>query len=124
MFPTNNLYFREAMWYAINQTAIEKPYYYNGTYLATNYIGPVSPAFGSEYSNFTAGLSPESYNVSLAEHYLNLAGQQAHFYVILPNGTVLGDKSLVSRSVLSIFPVIITASLLENNLMTAAAKYF
>jgi peptide/nickel transport system substrate-binding protein len=124
MFPTNNLYFREAMWYAINQTAIEKPYYYNGTYLATNYIGPVSPAFASEYANFTAGLSPETYNVSLAEHFLNLAGQQAHFYVILPNGTVLGDKSLVSRSVLSIFPVIITASLIENNLMAATAKYF
>lgn len=122
-FPTNNLDFREALWYAINMTAIEKPFYYNGTYLATNYIGPISPAFPSYYSNVTAGLAPESYNVSMAEHYLNLAGEQGHFYVVLPNGTVLGDKSLVSKSFISILPGIITSTLLQNSLMTAVARF-
>ena len=123
-FPTNTLNFRKALWYAINQTATEKPYYYNGTYLATNYIGPMSPAFPNYYPNVTAGLAPESYNVSLAEHYLNLAGIQGKFFVTLPNGTKLGDTSLASSSVTIVSQGILTVNLMAQNMMMVVVKLF
>lgn len=121
-FPTNILDFREALWYSINQTALFDYYLNNGTCLASHYIGPASPNFGSLYNAATAGLSLETYNVALAEHYLNLAGIQGHFYVTLPNGTVLGDKSLDKGTVLFNLPGIVNGATLLENLVTSVAK--
>ena len=128
-FPTNILDFRKAIWYSINQSAIDSPYYYsfsNGSkvYLAQNYIGPISPGFTSFYNNATTGLALETYNVPLAEHYLNLAGIQGKFYVTLPNGTKLGDTSLASSSVTIVSQGILTVSLLAQNMMMAVVKLF
>jgi len=123
-FPTNILDFRKAIWYAINQTAIESPFYYNGEYLAQNYIGPISPAFPSFYNNATKGLAPETYNVPLAEHYLNLAGIQGKFYVTLPNGTKLGDTSLAPSALTVFSQGMLTVSLLAQNMMMAVVKTF
>ncbi len=122
-YPTNILDFREAMWYAINQTALDKPYYYNGTYLAENEIGPASPNFAL-YTNATKGLAPETYNVAMAEHYLNLAGQQGKFYVTLPNGTVLGDVALKKSSPIYPVPLVLSINLLVQNLLTATVRIF
>ena len=128
-FPTNILDFRKAIWYSINQTAIDSPYYYtfsNGSkmFLAENYIGPISPGFTSFYNNATKGLAPETYNVPLAEHYLNLAGIQGKFFVTLPNGTKLGDTSLASSSVTIVSQGILTVSLIAQNMMMAVIKIF
>ncbi len=123
-FPTNILHFREALWYSINQTAIDKPYYYNGTYLAQNYIGPASPNFANLYNNATKGLANETYNLAKAEHYLNLAGQQGKFYVTLPNGTVLGDVALKKSSPIYPVPLVLSINLLVQNLLTATVRIF
>ena len=128
-FPTNILDFRKAIWYSINQSAIDSPYYYtfsNGTkvFLAQNYIGPISPGFTNFYNNATKGLAPETYNVALAEHYLNLAGVQGKFYVTLPNGTKLGDTSLASSSITIVSQGILTVGLLAQNMMMAVVKLF
>ncbi|MFG1449865.1 MAG: ABC transporter substrate-binding protein [Thermoplasmataceae archaeon] len=128
-FPTNILDFREAMWYAINQTAIDKPYYYttpsgHTTYLAQNYIGPASPNFANLYDNATKGLANETFNLALAEHYLNLAGQQGHFYVTLPNGTVLGDAALKKSPSAYTVPLVLSINLLAQNLLTATVRIF
>ncbi len=122
-FPTNILDFREAMWYAINQTAIDSPFYYNGTYLAQNYIGPASPNFKSLYDNATSGLANESYNFAKAVSYLNQAGIQGHFYVTLPNGTIIGDKSLFSRTIFFNLPDVVTLNAIAQNLVTAAVRF-
>ncbi|TRM96277.1 peptide ABC transporter permease, partial [Sulfolobus sp. E1] len=53
-------------------------------------------------------LHPYVYNFSLALHYLNEAGYEGHFYVILPNGTVVGDSKgsqLPTLEIYSITPV-------------------
>ena len=128
-FPTNILDFREAMWYAINQTAIDKPYYYttpsgHTSYLAQNYIGPASPNFANLYDNATKGLANETFNLALAEHYLNLAGQQGHFYVTLPNGTVLGDAALKKSPSAYTVPLVLSINLLAQNLLTATVRIF
>ena len=121
-FPTNILDFREALWYSVNQTALDSAYYYNGTYLAENYIGPASPNFANFYDNATKGLLPETYNISLAEYYLNLAGQQGKFYVTLPNGTRLGDVALAKSIVLFSVPGLLTMNTLIQNLEATVAK--
>jgi len=128
-FPTNILDFRKAIWYAINQTAMNSPFYYtfsNGTkiFLAQTYIGPISPGFSNFYNNATAGLAPETYNVPLAEHYLNLAGIQGKFYVTLPNGTKLGDTSLAPSALTVFSQGMLTVSLLAQNMMMAVVKTF
>lgn len=121
-FPTNLLKFREAMWYAINQTALDSTFYVNGTYLAQNYIGPASPNFKGLYDNATKGLAPETYNVKKAEYYLNLAGIEGHFYVTLPNGTVLGDSSLDKGITLFNLPGMVTITDLLETLFTASIR--
>lgn len=121
-FPTNILDFREALWYSINETALMDYFAYNGTYLAQQYIGPASPEFTSLYNSATKGLAPESLNLKLAEHYLNLAGIQGKFYVTLPNGTVLGDTSLDTGSVFFNLPGMLTAANISGNLITAVVK--
>ncbi len=92
--------------------------------MAQNYIGPISPAFPSFYNNATKGLAPETYNVPLAEHYLNIAGIQGKFYVTLPNGTKLGDTSLASSSVTIVSQGMLTVSLLAQNMTMAVVKDF
>lgn len=123
-FPTNIVDFRKAVWFSVNQTAMDSPYYYNGTYLAENYIGPASPTFANFYDNATRGLAPEAYNVPLAEHYLNLAGIQGKFFVTLPNGTKLGDTSLASSSITIVSQGILTVGLLAQNMMMAVVKVY
>ncbi len=128
-FPTNILDFREAIWYAINQTAMNYPFYYtfsNGSkvYLAQNYIGPISPGFTNFYNNATKGLAPETYNIAMAEHYLNLAGIQGKFYVTLPNGTKLGDTSLAPSAITIFSQTMLSVSLLAQNMMMAVVKTF
>jgi ABC-type transport system substrate-binding protein len=90
--PTNNNYFRLAIVHAINYTQmLDTLYAFNGTLLGQMYLGPVSPQFPEFYD--PDHLPPYSYNVSLAEYYLNLSGWQAGFHVVLPNGTVLGNPN-------------------------------
>uniref|UniRef100_UPI002609D6E3 ABC transporter substrate-binding protein n=1 Tax=Thermoplasma sp. TaxID=1973142 RepID=UPI002609D6E3 len=125
LYPTNNTYFRMALWYGTNYSALNTPFYYtepNGTklFLAQDYIGPISPGFANFYNNATAGLQPPTYNLALAEHYLNIAGQQEHFFVTLPNGTKLGDVSSSSTTAQIVLSV---GSLLDNMLM-APVKIF
>ena len=89
IFPTNITDFRLAIAHAINYSQIiSSVYTYNGTPLAQMYVGPITPTL--PYYN-PDHLPVYSYNVTLAEHYLNEAGIQGGFYVMLPNGTVLGD---------------------------------
>lgn len=124
LYPTNILDFRKAVEYAINYTEIEHPYNYKGHYLAQNYIGPISPQFSSYYDNATAGLSPQQYNITKAEYYLNLAGQQGKFFVTLPNGTVLGDKALAKKYTVLVLSGLSEFSLFENMIFSAETKLY
>jgi peptide/nickel transport system substrate-binding protein len=93
-FPTSITDFRLALAYSVNYSALDQSYYYGNDYLANNYLGPVSPNFQSYYN--PGDLSCITYNLQLAEHYINLAGIEGHFFVTLKNGTKLGDTSLSS----------------------------
>lgn len=90
---TNNTNFRHAIYYAMNYTALMDIYEnsYNSQSLATQILGPVTPNFPQFYNLINAPLP--TMNLKMADHYLNLAGQQDKFYVTLPNGTKLGDTS-------------------------------
>ncbi len=125
LYPTNNTYFRMALWYGTNYSALNSPFYYtfsNGTkiFLAQNYIGPISPGFANFYDNATKGLQPPTYNITLAEHYLNIAGQQEHFFVTLPNGTKLGDVSSSSTTA----QIVLTVGNLLDNMLMAPVRIF
>jgi len=92
VFPTNITDFRLAIVHAINYTEIlERLYTYNGQTLAEEFLGSVSPDLPGFYN--PDGLPLYSFNLSLAENYLNLSGYQADFYVVTPNGTVLGNPN-------------------------------
>jgi peptide/nickel transport system substrate-binding protein len=92
VFPTNITDFRLAIVHAINYTEIlDKLYTYNGRQLAEEFLGPVSPGIQGFYN--PDNLPLYSYNLSLAAYYLNLSGYQGHFYVVTPNGTILGDPN-------------------------------
>ncbi len=91
VFPTNITDFRLALVHAINYSAIISSIYtYNGTPLAQMYVGPITPDM--PYYN-PQSLPPYSFNITLAMQYINEAGKQGDFYVLLPNGTILGDPS-------------------------------
>ncbi|MEM0272824.1 MAG: ABC transporter substrate-binding protein, partial [Thermoprotei archaeon] len=92
LYPTNNTDFRLAIEHAINYTELlYSSYSFNGTLYGTNYLGPLTPIFGKYYN--PDNLPLYSYNPSLAIYYLNRAGQEEHFSVTLPNGSIIGDPS-------------------------------
>jgi len=89
-FPTSIDDFRLAVVHAINYTEIlDTLYGFNGTLLAQMYLGPISPQFPEFYN--PGNLPLYTYNISLAEHYMNESGWQGGFYVLTPNGTILGN---------------------------------
>ena len=120
VFPTDLTDFRLALVHAVNYTSLDNLFSYNGTTLATNYLGPVTPNFNGYYN--PGNLPLYQFNITLAEHYLNLAGLQGHFYVTLPNGTVLGDKAMISDTISGQF--ILTVFTLESQLETSVATKF
>ena len=92
IFPTNITDFRLAIVHAINYTEIlDKLYTYNGQPLAEEFLGPVSPGIPGFYN--PDGLPLYSFNLTLAAYYLNKSGYQGDFYVVTPNGTVLGNPN-------------------------------
>lgn len=91
-FPTDNLDFRLAVVHAINYTQLlDESYTFNGTVYGQTFLGPLTPEWGVYYN--PDNLSLYSYNVPLAINYLNQAGLQENFSVILPNGTTIGNPS-------------------------------
>ncbi len=91
VFPTNNTYFRLAVAYAINYSDIVHTLMtFNGTVLGVTYLGPIAPNLPFYNPD---NLPQYTYNIPLAEHYINLSGWQEDFYVVLPNGTTLGNPS-------------------------------
>ena len=92
-YPTNNTDFRLAVVHAVNYTQLlDETYTFNGTvYAIGNYLGPLTPSWGKYYN--PDNLTMYSFNTTLAINYMNLAGQQEHFSLTLPNGTVIGDTS-------------------------------
>ena len=91
-YPTNNTDFRLAVVHAINYTQLLEPYTFNGTTYASSYLGPLGPGWGPKYYN-PSNLPMYSYDIPLAISYMSEAGQQEHFSLALPNGTVIGDTS-------------------------------
>ncbi|BDB99567.1 ABC transporter substrate-binding protein [Saccharolobus caldissimus] len=90
-YPTNITDLRLAIVHAINYSALMQLFEYNGKSLAILPLGPISPQYGKLYN--PDNLSFYTYNLTLALHYLNEAGYEGHFYVVLPNGTVIGDSN-------------------------------
>jgi len=110
VFPTNITDFRLALVHAVNYSQIISSIYtFNGTVLAGMYVGPITPDMPLYNPDH---LPVYSFNITLAEHYLNEAGEQGDFYVVLPNGTTLGNpngKELSSMSLYTLTPVTPTA---------------
>jgi len=100
-FPTNITDFRLAIEHAINYSTLLSIFSYNGKPLAAEFVGPISPQFPGYYN--PGNLSVYCYNPSLAMHYLNEAGYEGHFYVVLPNGSTIGDTSGTQLPPLSLY---------------------
>lgn len=91
-YPTNITDFRKAVFYAMNYSELaQTEIYFNGTSYGQTILGPAAPSYGALYNPNNAPLPKQ--NIALAAHYLALAGQQAGFYVVLPNGTTIGDPT-------------------------------
>ena len=91
---TNNTNFREALYDALNYS-LEMSVYknnYNGTSEAYMELGPLSPIYGQAMYN-PLNYPVPTQNITAAEQNLTLAGKAMNFYVTLPNGTRIGDKS-------------------------------
>jgi len=92
MFPTNITAFREAVYYSMNYTAfIQTQLYFNGKEYGSPMLGPAQPSMGALYN--PGNLPLPAQNLPLAMKYLAQAGDEGHFYVVLPNGTSIGDTS-------------------------------
>ena len=91
---TNNTYFREALYNALNYSAELGVFSnnYNGTPEAYQELGPLSPVYGHAYYN-PNNLSMPTQNIPAAIQNISKAGIHMHFYVTLPNGTKVGDPS-------------------------------
>ena len=123
---TNNTYFRQALYDALNYTAEAEVYdnNYNGTSVAYQELGPLSPSYGNAFYN------PNNYSLPTqdlkgAAQNISLAGQQMGFYVKLANGTKVGDlsgKNLASHTftLTGLSP----ATSIENAQLTAAIDSF
>ncbi|MCY0859361.1 MAG: ABC transporter substrate-binding protein, partial [Sulfolobaceae archaeon] len=105
-WPTNISMFRKAVVHAINYTALLDIFKYNGSSLATYFVGPISPQYPvyNEVVTFDK-LSPYNYNLSLALHYMNEAGYVGDFYVVLPNGTILGNPNGIRLPTIPIYAI-------------------
>lgn len=91
-FPTNITAFRQAVYWAMNYSQLaQTEVSYNGTSYGSSVIGPSMPTYGTLYNPSNQPVPTQ--NIPLALHYINLAGLQAHFYVVLNNGTLLGDTT-------------------------------
>jgi peptide/nickel transport system substrate-binding protein len=91
-FPTNITAFRQAVYWAMNYTALaDTEIYYNGTAYGSIILGPATPQYGPLYNPNNQPLPHQ--DLKLAIHYLDLAGKEANFYVVLPNGTVIGNPN-------------------------------
>lgn len=121
VYPTNITDLRLAMEYATDYSALLKTYEYNGTTLATESLGPISPTFPDYYN--PSNLSLYKYNITKAESLINKAGIENHFFVTLPNGTVLGDKALKAKAFI-IIPMPLTMHNLKNNVYMAMTKIY
>jgi len=107
LYPTNITDFRLAIEHGINYTQIlNSLFYFNGTYYGELQLGPITPQF-PEYYN-PDNLPIYSYNLSLAAYYLNRSGYLGDFYVVMPNGTILGNpqgKQLGPLTITYITPI-------------------
>ncbi|MEM4109185.1 MAG: ABC transporter substrate-binding protein, partial [Conexivisphaerales archaeon] len=101
VFPTKNLDFREALAHAVNYTDIlYSTQSYNGTLYGVNIVGPIVPSLPLYNPD---KLPLYSYNVTLAEQYINESGYQEGFYVTLPSGQELGNTSASPLPTISIY---------------------
>lgn len=92
VYPTNITLLRQAIVHSVNYSAIQQQIFsYNGTTLGELFIPPVPPGWGPLDNPDNIPLY--SYNITLATQLIAQAGQQNDFYVTLPNGTQIGDKS-------------------------------
>ncbi|MGC9226383.1 ABC transporter substrate-binding protein, partial [Caldivirga sp.] len=91
VWPTNSTDFRLAIVHALNATALLQPYYALGMYWATTYVGPIAPNFKPYYN--PDNLPVYQYNLTLALQYLVKFLNKYGYYVVLPNGTAVGDTS-------------------------------
>ena len=91
---TNNTNFREALYDALNysnELSIHTNNY-NGTAEAYPELGPLSPIYGKAFYN-PDNLPLPTQNLTDAIQNLTMAAKEMHDYVVLPNGTEIGDKS-------------------------------
>ena len=106
VYPTNITDFRLALVHAVNYTQIiDSIYAFNGTALAGMYVGPITPTMPLYNPDH---LPVYSFNLTLAEQYLNESGWQGGFYVVLPSGNTLGNpngKELPAQTIYTIAPV-------------------
>ncbi|MEM3557056.1 MAG: ABC transporter substrate-binding protein, partial [Conexivisphaerales archaeon] len=101
VFPTKNLDFREALAHDVNYTDIlYSTQSYNGTLYGVNIVGPIVPSLPLYNPD---KLPLYSYNVTLAEQYINESGYQEGFYVTLPSGQELGNTSASPLPTISIY---------------------
>jgi len=105
-YPTNITDFRLAIEHAINYEQLIGLFNFSGKPLAVLPLGPISPQYGGYYN--PDNLSFYRYNISESLHYLNEAGYEGNFYVVLPNGSVIGNpngKQLPSLTLAALAPV-------------------
>jgi len=100
VYPMNITDLRLALVHSVNLTTIDTSVCEN---LCQNYVGPISPYFSNFYN--PGNLPVYSYNISLAQQYVDQAGKQGNFFVTLPNGTVLGNPNGPELQALTLWTV-------------------
>jgi ABC-type transport system substrate-binding protein len=86
--PMNNVDLRLALVHAVNLTSISHDVCKD---LCSNNVGPISSYFKTFYN--PGNLPVYSYNLTLAKQLINKSGWEAHFNVVTPDGTILGDPN-------------------------------
>jgi peptide/nickel transport system substrate-binding protein len=114
-FPTNVTLLRQAIVHAINYSGIQQSVYtFNGTVLGDLFLPPAPPGFGS--LDNPQNIPLYSYNITLAQQLVALAGIQNKFWVRLPNKTMVGDTSGTQLPAIGIYYIVPLTSVLSTEL--------
>ena len=95
VFPTNITQFDRFFIAAINYTQVNAPNLFNGSYYASYFVAPLTPAFAPYYNSGNLP-NPAVQNTTLAFNDLNQAGMIGHFFTFIPTGFTLSNGTAVN----------------------------
>ena len=92
--PTNNTDFRRGLAQALNYSALQIPYEYNGTDYASTFAGPLTSAYAPFYNPLNFSLPQQ--NTTAAWDYFNEFGLQTSTYMVVPQQLTLSNGTSIA----------------------------